>query len=179
VIQIFSKDRINRKGGGVALYVATWLNPVEISIRDTYVKHVCVKVNAGDLEIKISVTYRPLGQTHEHDTEMYRILRQTLRNSASLILGDFILPHIDWQTLSGVESESHRMLEFLEVLSQLVSEPTRENNILDLVIASQDNLMNNVPVGEHLFSCDHILVRADIKTMINVLENKTLVPNFR
>ncbi len=73
------------------------------------------------------------------------------------------------------------MLEFLEdnFLSQLVSEPTRGDSILDLVIVSQDHLINNVAVGEHLVSCDHKLVRADINTMINVFENKTLAPNFR
>ncbi len=73
------------------------------------------------------------------------------------------------------------MLEFLEdnFLSQLVSEPTRENNILDLVIVSQDRLISNVKVGEHFGSCDHKLVRADISTLIKVLENKTLVPIFR
>ncbi len=61
----------------------------------------------------------------------------------------------------------------------MVSEPTRGNDILDLVIVSQDHLINNVVVGEHLGSRDHTLVRADINTTIHVLENKTLVPNFR
>ena len=61
----------------------------------------------------------------------------------------------------------------------MVLEPTRENIIFDLVIASQDHLTNNVAVGEHLGSCDHKLVLAYINTMMDVLENKTLVPNFR
>ncbi len=84
--------------------MASWFNPVEISIRDTCVEHVCIQVTAGELAVNISVTYRPPGQTHEHDTEMYRLLRQTLRNGESLILGNFNLPHINWETLSGVES---------------------------------------------------------------------------
>ncbi len=89
-----------------------------------------MQIKASDLVVNISVTYRPLGQTQEHDAEMYRVLRQTLRNGESVILGDFSLPHIDWHMPSGVESESQRVLEFLEdnFLSQLVSEPTRGNN---------------------------------------------------
>ena len=112
---------------------------------------------------------------------MYRVLRQSLNNNDSLILGDFNLPHIDWATLSGTESESHRMIEFLEenFLSQMVSEPTRQNNILDLVITTQDNLVSNVKVGEHLSSCDHKLVRIDIRTQTSVTENKVKVPNFK
>ena len=73
------------------------------------------------------------------------------------------------------------MLKFLEdnFLSQLVSEPTRENSILDLIIVSQDHLINNVTVGEHLGSCDHKVVRAEINLTTNVFENEILVPNFR
>ena len=141
----------------------------------------CVKVTGDKFAINVSVTYRPPGQTQELDIEMYRILQQSLRNRESVILGDFNLPHIDWQTLTGVESESHRMLEFMDdnFLSQLVAEPTRENNILDLVITSQEHLINNITVGEHLGSCDHKVVRAEINTTTNIVENTTFVPNFR
>ena len=179
--KFFNKDRVNRRGGGVALYVATWLNPVDITPADTNIEHVCVKVKGDELTVNISVTYRPPGQNHELDTAMYNILHRSLQNNESLILGDFNLPHIEWQSLSGVERESHSMLEFLEdnFLTQLVSEPTRENSILDLVIASQDHLINKVTVGEHLGSCDHKVVRVEINTTTRVMENKTLVPNFR
>ena len=45
------------------------------------------------------------------------------------------------------------MLQFLDIfLNQLVLEPTHGNNLLDFVIASQDHLINNVIVGEHLGS---------------------------
>ena len=60
--------------------------------------------------VNVSVTYRPSGQTQELDTEMYQILQQSLHNRESVFLGDFNLHHIDWQTLTGVETESHRML---------------------------------------------------------------------
>ena len=178
--KLFNKDRVNRRGGGVALFIATWLHPVDITPHDTNIEHVCVRVTGDELTLNLSVTYRPPGQTQELDNEMYRVLQQTLRNE-SVILGDFNLPHIDWQTLHGVESESHKMIEFLEdnFLHQLVTEPTRENNILDLVIASQAHLLNNVTVGEHLGSCDHKVIRAQINTTTKVTENITLVPNFR
>ena len=75
---------------------------------------------------------------------------------------------IDCQTLPGTKSDSHRMLEFLnKFISQLVSEPTRKNN---LVIASQDHLINNAAVGENFGSCDHKLICANISTRSNGLE---------
>ncbi len=104
-----------------------------------------------------------------------------LHKSESVILDDFNLRHTDWQTLIGCGTESHKMLEFLEdnFLQQLLIEATCENNILDLVIVSQDHLINNVTVGENLCSCDHKVIRAEINTTTKVFENKTLVPNFR
>ncbi len=95
-------------------------------------------------------------------------------------MGDFNLLHIDWQTLTGVETQSHKMLEFLEdnFLHQAVTKPTRENNKLDLVIVSQDHLINSVTVGEHFASCDHKVIRAERNTS-KAFENKTLVPSFR
>lgn len=73
------------------------------------------------------------------------------------------------------------MTEFLEdsYLTQMVTEPILHNNILDLVIVTQDNLVRNIAVGEHLGSCDHKLVRVDIKTHINDTENKVMVPYFK
>ena len=55
--KFFNKDRVNRRGGGVALYIATWLNPVEITPSDSNIEHVCVKVTGEKLAFNISVTY--------------------------------------------------------------------------------------------------------------------------
>ncbi len=66
--KFFIKDRVNRRGDGVALYISTWLNSVEINIR---VEHVFVKVTGDKLAVNISVTYRPPGQTKELDIEIY------------------------------------------------------------------------------------------------------------
>ncbi len=72
-------------------------------------------------------------------------------------MGDFTLPHRDCQAVTGVDTESQRMVEFLDdnFLHQSVSQRTREKNILDLVIVSQDHLIHNVAVGKHFDSCDH------------------------
>lgn len=36
----------------------------------------------------------------------------------------------------------------------MVSEPTHHNNILDLVIMTEDSRVSDIAVGEHLHSCD-------------------------
>ena len=102
--KFFNKDHVNRRGGGVALFIATWLNPVEITPNDSDIEHVCIKVTGDTITVNISITCRPPGQTQELDIEMYQLLQQSFHNNESVMLGDFNLPHIDWQTLAGVEA---------------------------------------------------------------------------
>ncbi len=75
------------------------------------------------------------------------------------------------------------MLDFVEhnCLSQIqmVNESTRCNYIVDLVLVNQENLVENVRVGEHLLSCDHRLVRLDLRAQTRIAENKILVTNFK
>ncbi len=73
------------------------------------------------------------------------------------------------------------MLDFVEnsCLNQIVSEPTRDDNILDLVLVTQENLVDNVSVGVHLGSCDHRLLRLDTRAQTRIAEYKVLVPNFK
>ncbi len=54
--KFFIKNRVSRSEGGVALYIATWLNPVEITPNDSNIEHVCVKVTGDKLAFNISVT---------------------------------------------------------------------------------------------------------------------------
>lgn len=58
------------------------------------------------------------------------------------------------------------MVEFLEdnFLSQLISEATHENNILDFVTVCSDHLINSLVVSKHLDSCDHKVVHSEIST---------------
>ncbi len=53
----------------------------------------------------------------------------------------------------------------------MVSESTRGNIILDPVLVTQENVVDNVSVGEHLGSCDHRQVRLDLRIQTRVAEN--------
>ncbi len=67
------------------------------------------------------------------------------------------------------------MLEFLDdnFLQQLVTEQKRENNILELVIVSQDHLINYSVVNEYFGSCDHKVVCARIRKTAKIFGNET------
>mgnify|MGYP003454744837 FL=1 len=66
-----------------------------------------------------------------------------------------------------MEGERHQDNKFLdcingEFLHQHVMNPTRNKNILDLVITSDENIIENISVGEPFHSSDHQIVRFEI-----------------
>ncbi len=179
---LYVRDRIGR-GGGCALYVRSNLNPIEIKTSaNPKVEHMCVQINTNrNKKILINVVYRRPSQPLDTDTAMYASIHESIKEKESIILGDFNLPEICWKNISGVESESNRLIDFVEdhFLYQTVTEPTRGNNILDLILASQEHLITSTQVGEHLGTCDHNLIRFKINHCTQSSINKTNVPNFK
>ena len=75
-------------------------------------------------------------------------------------MGDFNFPHINWNTYdSDAASVSFINLVMDNYLSQYVKEPTRESNLLDLVLTSEEAMVENVEVLEHLGNSDHNIVK--------------------
>ena len=73
------------------------------------------------------------------------------RNITLLLSGDFNLPDIDWETNALKENPLHQRESrlFLETVSELglkhfVDFPTREDNVLDLILTNQEFCVNKV-----------------------------------
>ncbi len=83
----------------------------------------------------------------------------------TIILGDFNCAEIDW-TLSVKPKGAvpNSLLEFTITagLDQLVTEPTRQNNFLDLVLATHSDTVNKVNVIEPFSTSDHNAVDISI-----------------
>jgi len=64
-------------------------------------------------------------------------------------MGDFNYPKINWSTLdsdSDPPSTAVRDLILDNYLYQHVREPTRENNILDLIISSNESIFSDIKI---------------------------------
>ena len=87
-------------------------------------------------------------------------------------MGDFNHGNIKWDTLqsTGVEDQQFLCLVQDNFLTQHVLEPTRTTRILDIVLSSQKELVDNVEIKEPLGSSDH-----NKKFHINVKSDKTKV----
>ncbi len=79
------------------------------------------------------------------------------------------------------DQEGNRLLEMLEdtLITQIISQPTRENNILDLVFVTDPDLVREGRVGEILSGCDHHLIRFSIRTEHELIENVSNISDYR
>ena len=72
-------------------------------------------------------------------------------------MGDFNHGNIKWDTLqsTGVEDSTFLCLVQDNFLTQHVFEPTRAARVLDIVLSSQKEFVDNVEIQEPLGSSDH------------------------
>ena len=174
----FKKDRLDREGGGVMLYVRGHLDPVECKI-ETEHEMVGVVLNKLEKKLHIYLVYRPPHQSAESDESLYSNLSTIIRNKFCIVAGDFNCS-VNWKTQTA-DAESMRLLDFAneEYLTQWVDKPTRGNNTLDLVFSSEDNMISKLSVREKLGKSDHNMIRFEILTSFTKLEKSFMKPNFR
>ena len=174
----FKKDRLDREGGGVMLYVRGHLDPVECKI-ETEHEMVGVVLNKLEKKLHIYLVYRPPHQSAESDESLYSNLSTIIRNKFCIVAGDFNCS-VNWKTQTA-DAESMRLLDFAneEYLTQWVDKPTRGNNTLDLVFSFEDNMISKLSVGEKLGKSDHNMIRFEILTSFTKLEKSFMKPNFR
>ena len=72
-----------------------------------------------------------------------------------VITGDFNLPNIDWTQQRPTPAPGNKLMQLLadNNLTQHMHEATKQNNILDLVISTKEELIVNLKIsdkiGEH------------------------------
>ena len=87
--------------------------------------------------------------------DMFRAISIAFKHQA-LIIVDFNYPGIHWEMLEA-DSISQGFLDLTQdcFLIQHISVPTRNNNILDLVMTTEANMVKNTQVIEHFCNRDH------------------------
>ena len=160
--QMFHRDRNDRNGGGVLLYVKDSLNSVICSITSNH-EFLGVDLDIGGASYRVLVAYKP--DSSREDRTWYEALGSLVDGRLSLLMGDFNSPCVDWETTTTTKAEEEPLVEFVNdcYLTQWVKEPTREHNILDLVLTTEDDIIDDLSVGEHLGTSDHRIVRFGVR----------------
>ncbi len=178
----FHKNRTHNKGGGVICYVKYTLSALKIDKQeaeayDSILVEVATKNNK---KFSFATVYRPLKTKAADDIVLYQEIHTAAQNNNVIIVGDFDCPNVDWSLMAG-DQKGSRIIDMAEdsFLTQVITQPTRENNILVLVLVSDPDLIRNCQVGEKLNGCDHHLIRFNICIEHELTENKAMVPDYR
>ena len=88
-------------------------------------------------------------------------------------MGDFNHGNIKWDSLqsTGVEDQKFVCLVQDNSLTQHVLEPTRAERVLDIVLSSQKEFVDNVVIQEPFGSRDHNKLHFDIKRKIRQIKS--------
>ena len=83
-------------------------------------------------------------------------------------MGDFNHGHVQWKYPESKGGENQQFLFLIRdsFLTQRVLEPTRGHNVLDIVLSSQKELVDNVKIHEPLGNSDHNQIHFDISVKL-------------
>ncbi len=123
-------------------------------------------------KLTIRGVYEPPKLQAADDTALYEETNSVTQSKETVTIGDFSCPNVDWNLKHG-NQESNRLTEMVEdaFFTEIVDQPTGENNILDLVLVADPDLTRNCEVGDKLSSYVHHLVRFNAKTEYNLTDN--------
>ena len=135
---VIRKDR-NKHGGGVIILIDTNIGATEII--NVNIEHAWCYFNVGDDSSLLGAIYRPPNNDKTYlsnVTETISKMCLTYPTHNILVTGDFNLPQINWVTVTPLHNDK-LTVEFLNCvlsnnLEQLVVFPTREKNVLDLIL---------------------------------------------
>ena len=178
---LYRKDRCKvreGRGGGVLLYVKNSLVSVDCpELNNSDNESVWCKIlDSNKKSTIVGVVYKSTSAQLDEIDGMLSMLK-SLSKEQVLVMGDFNYPNINWSSYE-CDTVGGRFLEVIldNFWTQHVHLPTREGNILDLVISSEEGMVENLTVDEHLANSDHNMVNfcLVLVTQINNSSKKRL-----
>src|SRR6266516_3110979 len=158
------------------MYVKDSLKSIEIN-NNKNTESLWIKIfPTNRISLIIGVCYRQQSIPKEIEDNLFEVIN-IMASNFCIIMGDFNLPDIDWVQMTAASNKSESFLELImdSFLYQSVLEPTRGNNILDLVLSSDRAMVNDLKIQCPIANCDHNVINWNMKLQgdIGVAEQKT------
>ena len=122
---------------------------------------VSVAVSFDVTDATFCMVYSPPNATADYHTDLSNYLSTiSAQSNPVFLLGDFNLPDINWDTLTGTSTISNNFCDcaFKSNLTQLVESPTHTGgNILDLVLTNSPEYILSLLVHPPEFWCIALL----------------------
>ncbi|XP_069168696.1 uncharacterized protein [Procambarus clarkii] len=180
--KLFRADRCIGRGGGVAIYVGDNLKcSLKEGIKtEPHTETVWIELSEGADNIIIGEVYRPPNLDRVGAGHLWDGVSGASGSNSVCVVGDFGFGGVSWLNKAG-SGEAEDFLELVGdcFLTQHVGEPTRENNILDLVLTSRETQIGDIEMGSGLGSSDHGEIRFGVEWSGPVGEGSVGVPDFR
>ena len=143
---MFRKDRRERRGGGVILYIKESIQAYEITMKS---EAIWCNIVTRNSTLTIGVVYRSPNIGQEEDVKLQKAISEVSKG----------------ESLESAGGDDHQFLLLTQdcFLTQHDLEQTRGGNVLDLILSSQNELVDNVNIHEPLGSSDHNQIHFNIK----------------
>ena len=146
---MFRKDRMGRRGGGVLLCNKVNIPAYEVQLQEEAycIEAIWCKLVTGHTSVTIGVVYRCPNITKQNNEKIHNAISDASKGDC-ITMRDFNYGNIKWDTLqsTGVEEKTLLCLVQDNFLTQHVLEPTRATRVLDIVLSSQKELVDNVKI---------------------------------
>ena len=192
---IFRADRsVPHRGGGVCIITkssSVKATKISLPLIFAHLEMCVIDILYSGAKTRIFVCYRPTSSNTDSDairyiSEMCECLSSLYPpNGAVIICGDFNFPTITWSIDNCLNCSNSTctgiFLEFFYThgLRQLVTEPTRGENILDLVFCNDTNCVLNTRSIEPFSTSDHNQVLFDILNYTTSVDYSVCTRDFK
>lgn len=157
-------------GGGVSILLKKCYKSTQMFFTRTFpsFEYVLLKIQSRSYSFYLACIYRAPKPSPEfaEEFENFVNLLHSFKQKF-FIVGDFNCPKIDWNSVSLSPSasqvdESLLNISVLYSLHQAVVQPTREENVLDLIFSSRESVVTSVDILPPLGLSDHYQVSANL-----------------
>ena len=176
------EDRIDTdkgRGGGILVFVRREISAWREVVNGNFCQCVCVKLKDKRREMAIYVVYRSPNSSTVNDDLLYELIRNI--RGRFVMVGDFNFPGIRWGT-GGSDKKSRAFYDVIleKCLTQHVETPTHiSGNVLDLVISSEDDLVQSVSMEGRLGKSDHEMIAVKIGLETVITQKSEYTRNYR
>ena len=171
-------DRQNRAHGGILLCTK---DGIDVQKRENqelseYDEALWCDISSpgSELDLLLGIVYRSPNNSNDENDRLNKVLKKLNDEQKEImIIGDFNYRDIDWETMQTSSSRSEAFMEVVmdNLLIQHVTQPTRQESLLDLVITSNPDMIDEVEIIEHLGRSDHNMLKWDMNFYVKVDES--------
>ncbi|EYB92879.1 hypothetical protein Y032_0189g1209 [Ancylostoma ceylanicum] len=174
-------------GGGVLIMVRNGITHHLIASRNfsPYCQIAALNVINCDKKITFVLMYRSPSCDLESFSQSLRFVGEFFESGTDcVLLGDFNLPAINWRDFTwnnrSIQPPGRKFLQFCTEfsLAQLVTEPTHNDNTLDLLLTNSQSIIKYVRVLPPFSSSDHRMILFKLNAVKYKIKSKSCYLDF-